>query len=71
MRIHAIILGLLVILITYIAFLESKMPILEGSKEPLPTVLWRDFPWPLLMQSLVIFATVIAIISLIRERIMR
>jgi len=71
MRLHAAILGSLIAIVTYLIFIETKAPILEGSRESLPLVLWREFSWSILVQGLVIFATVIAIVSLIRERIMR
>jgi len=70
-RARAAVLGFLVAVTTYLVFVETRTPTLEGSKESLPLVLWRDMSWPILVQGLVIFATVIAIISLIRERIMR
>lgn len=71
MRVHAIVLSFLVVITTYLVFMKTKITIMEGSKEALPLVLWRDMSWPILVQGLVIFATVIALISLIRERIMR
>lgn len=71
MRVRAATLGSLLVIATYLVFIETRTPVLEGSKESLPIVLWRDMSWPILVQGLVIFATVIAIISLIRERIMR
>ena len=64
-------LGVAVAALVWLAVAWSEPPVLEGLKAPLPVTLWRELRWPVLIQGLVIFATVTAIVALVRERVMR
>jgi len=73
MKYEIIVIIILILTITplYYFIITSRFPRNIGYIGSISKALWQDFYWALLIQSLVIFATVIAILSLVRERIIR
>ena len=73
MKYNIIVILVLTVLVvpTFFLLISSKIPKGVGYSRSMSVALWEDFCWSMLIQGLLIFATVIAILSLVRERIMR
>lgn len=67
----AIVVTLIILVSFSYLIITSTFPKNKGCSEPVSEALWEDFLIPLLIQSFLIFATIIAILSLVRERVMR
>ncbi len=66
----AVLVGILA-LVTLYAVLDARPHPRLFPGEQLPVVLWRSLWLPLMIQAFVILTTVIAILALVRERIIR
>ncbi len=73
MKEHIIVIPMLLLLGFMLLYIFStlRMTYNYGIEAPVPRVIWRFLWLPLMIQGLITIATIISILALIRERILR
>lgn len=71
MMILGLILAFLIITLAFLAFKGFTYPHYMVRGESVPSILWRDMALILILQSLILFSSILCVLFIVRERILK